>query len=247
MGFFPALRRLDPAAGRRAPGPRDGAEPPLPVPPLAEAVADALAQGGGDVLAACAVMGHQTAADGIDLGEALHSLRLAFEAVTEAEPSFAATEALARAWSEETLAYLHGVSCEDPLTGLSTPAHLRGRLSEIHRAAEQAGQRVSRTHALVVVELPPIRHTDPFGNALLLVRCGEHLQEALSGDRTVSRVGARRLVGLAGRTPRLAGDVAGVRDLVCGLLTGRAGPRVWIEPLPDDLALSARLLDELAR
>ena len=47
------------------------------------------------------------------------------------EPDFDATEALSVAWSEETLGYLHQVSCEDPLTGLATLAHLRARLAEL--------------------------------------------------------------------------------------------------------------------
>ena len=40
------------------------------------------------------------------------------------------------AWSDATLEYLHDLSCEDPLTGLASLAHVRTRLDEIYREAE---------------------------------------------------------------------------------------------------------------
>ena len=51
-------------------------------------------------------------------------------------PDFEAAEALSVAWSEATLEYLHDLSCEDPLTGLASLAHVRTRLDEIYREAE---------------------------------------------------------------------------------------------------------------
>ena len=51
-------------------------------------------------------------------------------------PAFEAAEALSVAWSDATLEYLHDLSCEDPLTGLASLAHVRTRLDEIYREAE---------------------------------------------------------------------------------------------------------------
>src|SRR3546814_12395233 len=65
------------------------------------------------------------------------------------EPAFADVRALSMAWSESTLAYLHQLSCEDPLTGLASLAHIRSRLSELYRGARAADE----THALVVLDL----------------------------------------------------------------------------------------------
>ena len=86
------------------------------------------------------------ARDGADLGEALDGLRATYARVQGGEPDFRALRALCIAWSEETLGYLHQLSCEDPLTGLASLAHLRARLSEVYRGAEQGGRR--RTPAM---------------------------------------------------------------------------------------------------
>ena len=93
-----------------------------------EAVGDHLAAG-HDASVACAVVGRETARDGADLGEALDGLRTTYARVLGGEPDFRAVRALCEAWSEETLGYLHQLSCENPMTGLASLAHLRSRLS----------------------------------------------------------------------------------------------------------------------
>ena len=92
---------------------------PADVPARFEAVGEALVTG-SRTHAACAVVGRELARDGIDLGEALDGLRSTFARVLGREPDFGSTQALSVAWSDETLGYLHQVSCEDPLTGLAT-------------------------------------------------------------------------------------------------------------------------------
>src|SRR3954451_21324459 len=136
-----------------------------------EAVGEALVAG-SRIDAACAVVGRELARDGVDLGEALDGLRSTFAQVRGCEPDFASTEALSEAWSDETLGYLHQVSCENPLTGLATLAHLRARLAELQRGAELTGDPVAGGHALVVLDLPPLELGDAgqggghFGRAL---------------------------------------------------------------------------------
>ena len=122
------------------------------VPRHLEAVAEALVANRCPT-AGCAVSGGALAADGVSLREALAMLASTYQGLGLGEPSFAATDALSVAWSEETLAFLGDVSCEDPLTGLASPAHLRARLAEVYRDAEQAGTSPRTTHALVVVDL----------------------------------------------------------------------------------------------
>ena len=109
---------------------------------------------GHDASAACAVVGRDMARDGADLGEALDGLRTTYARVLGGEPDFRAVRALCLAWSDETLGYLHELSCEDPLTGLASLAHLRARLAEVYRGAEQGETSVATSHALVVVDLP---------------------------------------------------------------------------------------------
>lgn len=220
------------------------------VPARFEAVAERLAAG-QDASVACSMVGRHTARDGADLGEALDGLRATYARVQGGEPGFRALRALCQAWSEETLGYLHQLSCEDPLTGLASLAHLRARLSEVQRGAEQGGRSMTTSHALVVVDLPllaqPAAVHDPFESALRLVRAARTARMVFAGEETICQASARRLVVVAERGEGLARRVGLLRDLVEDLdpLAGRA--RVWIEGLPSSDDGVALLLDEIAR
>lgn len=213
-----------------------------------EAVAEALADG-EDPRSACSVVGRDLARDGADLGEALHGLRSTTRQVGGADPGFAETRALCTAWAEETLAYLHQLSCEDPVTGLASLPHLRARLAEIYRAAELDDDLgVPTTHALVNLDLPGLRRIeDRFSHALELVRCAETVRFAFCGGETVCRVGSHRLLVLTARTSALGSRLAGLRCLVEDLGDVALGARVWIEGLPPTNDSAGSLLDELAR
>src|SRR6266496_1433712 len=115
------------------------------------AIAEAL-HDGADVVPASDEVGRQLAADGVSLPEALDGLSALYRSISGGEPAFAAVRALSSSWAEASLVYLHSLSCEDPLTGLSSLAHLRSRLGELYREAEFRGTSVPQTHALVVVE-----------------------------------------------------------------------------------------------
>ena len=67
------------------------------------------------------------------------------------------------AWSEATLGYLHQLSCEDPLTGLASLAHVRSRLSELYRCRATGTAPCPHTHALVVLDLRRDRPGDRSG------------------------------------------------------------------------------------
>ena len=95
------------------------------------------------------------AQDGASLGEALSGLAATYHGLDAGSPPFPATAALSVAWSEVTLEFLHEVTCEDPLTGLSSVPHLRTRLTEVYREAERRGDSVRDTHALLVTDLTP--------------------------------------------------------------------------------------------
>lgn len=217
------------------------------VPAQFEAVAEALAAE-ADVTTACAVIGHELAQDSVDLSAALDGLRTAYQVSVGREPSFAAVEALSLAWSEETLSYLHQLSCEDPLTGLASQAHMRARLSELYRGALRSGSVPSLTHVLVVVELPMLAGiTDGFSRALWLVQAAEEVRAVFLGDDTVSRVGATRLVILTRREAELGRRMAALSDAQ-PWEAGAVGPaRVWAEGLPVSVDAAAVLLDELSR
>lgn len=214
-----------------------------------EAVGEALVAG-SRVHAACAVVGRELARDGVDLGEALGSLRSTYAQVLGREPDFASTEALSVAWSDETLAYLHQVSCENPLTGLATLAHLRARLAELQRGAESSGTPASDGHALVVLDLPADeleRGDGRFGHALLMARIADRARLVFSGDESIGEATPSRLLVLAPRTDDLGLRVVVLRDLIADTTSLGGAVRVWIEGLPSSHAAVAALLDELAR
>ncbi len=203
---------------------------------------------GGDTVVTCSVVGRDLARDGAGLGEALEGLRSTARQVTGRDPDFPGTSALCTAWAEETLSYLHQISCEDPLTGLATLPHLRARLAEVYRGAEEEQLAVATEYALVNLDLPGLRLVDDrFGRALALVRFAETIRLVFPGRETVCRVGHQRLVVLARRTPGLGVRVANVRGLVAGAGETAVGARVWIEGLPQTNDSAASLLDELAR
>ena len=141
---------------------------------------------------ACTVVGRDVARDGAALGEALSGLRATYHLVRGATPAFDAAEALSVAWSEATLEYLHDLSCEDPLTGLASLAHVRTRLDEIYRESELTDLGVARSHALVVGELRGAAMVLPghqFTRALRLVQVAEALRSVFSGGQTLGRLG----------------------------------------------------------
>ncbi len=223
-----------------------------------EAVGERLAAG-HDASEACAMVGRGMARDGVDLGEALDGLMTTYAHVLGGEPDFRAVRALGQAWSEETLGYLHQLSCEDPLTGLASLAHLRARLSEVYRGDEQGGSAMPTSHALVVLDLTLLARTsvrgDMFESTLRLVRLAEGARMAFPGGETICQASPRRVVVLARRGDLLAQRVGLLRDLVEDLVPGGgpgSGPesgraRVWIEGLPPYNYGAGLLLDEIAR
>jgi GGDEF domain-containing protein len=215
-----------------------------------EAVGEALLAA-ADTRPACAVVGRDVARDGAALGEALDGLRTTFDLVTGTEPDLASAEALSLAWSEATLEFLHGLSCEDPLTGLASFAHLRTRLDELYREADQSGETVAVSHALVVVEMAAADHgrraEHQFTRALHLVQVTSMMRAVFTGGETIARLSADRAVVVVRRLPQLGASVAMLRDLLGDLDLGATDVRVWIEGLPELSESATRLLDELSR
>lgn len=210
------------------------------LPPYFEAVGEAIASGAASG-PACGEAGRELARAGVALGDALDSLWTTIWMVRRREPDHPEVRALSVGWSEATLGYLHRLSCVDPLTGLSTQAHVRGRLAEIFRdpVADDAAR---PQHALVVVEA--LDDGGTLDHAAKMARLGEIGRTVFPGSETIGRVGPRRIVVITERDDRLARRVAVLRQML-----DRAHPesRVWIEGLPGSDAAAGALLEELAR
>ena len=215
-----------------------------------EAVGEALTSGTA-VLQACGVAGQDLARDGASVEETLEGLRTTWRTLGDSDPSYDVVAAVLTAWSETTLGYLHQLSCEDPVSGLSSQAHLRSRLSELYRLGSAEGG--AGHHALVVVAMPlgddPSEEAgDHFTRAMRLARTGELARTAFVRDETVARLGMHRVAVLTRRDDRLGRRVRVLRTLLDGVEAG-SGPsvRVWIEGLPPTDPGAGMLLDELAR
>lgn len=207
---------------------------PAALPHRFAAVGEAQASGSGS-LAPHREVGSALASDGLSLEQALTALRTTSFLVRAAEPTFEETSALAVAWSEATLGYLHRLTCEDPMTGLATHAHVRNTLHDLYRVHD-----VRRRHALVVIEPP--RTIGSFTHALDLARYGDIARTVFAGTETIGSLGAHRLVVVATRDDLLARRVGVLR-----MLLERRAPRIWIEGLPGTDLAAGGLLDELAR
>ncbi len=217
------------------------------VPRHFEAVAEALAARRSPA-SACAVVGSTVADDGVSLGEALTALSATYATLGLGEPTFAAVEALSLAWSEATLAFVSEISCEDPLTGLASGAHLRARLSEIYREAALTRSSPRTTHALLVVDLAEpagASRRDPFEQALCLAGAAEVVRDAFAGGETLAKVGSDKVVVLVRRDAHLGATVAQLREsLDAAKVASR--PRLWIEGLPDDADVATMVLSSLS-
>ena len=248
MGFFATLTRKS-----LTDGPEAGRELPervrVGLPRRFEAVGEALASGHGS-LEACEVAGRSLAEDGASLDEVLAGLRATALAVVGHDPSYADVHALSVAWSEATLAYLHQLSCEDPLTGLASLAHVRSRISELYRGRRRDQPPLEQTHAFVVVDLPhdrPGHHRadgDTLSRTLRLVRLAEAARTVFPASQTIARMGSNRVVAVVERDAQLGRRVALLRTM---LADSEHPVRVWIEGLPSSDNGAAHLLDELAR
>ncbi len=219
------------------------------LPPHFEAVGEALASGSGTA-PACEVAGAALAREGVTLVEALDALATTARLVRDADPEHEATRALAVAWSDVMLGYVNGLSCDDPLTGLASRAHLRSRISEVYRAEQQSGTPAADSHALVVVSAvtpaePAAGRDDVLTRAMHVAQLGDTARTVFAGPETIGHVGAGRLVVLAGRDDRIGRRVGLLRRMLEGGPATSA--RVWIEGLPPSDEAAGRLLDELTR
>jgi len=260
MGIFATLVRRGAHAEATVDAAPAGDVRGLMLPARFEAVGERLAAG-HDASSACALVGRETARDGADLGEALDGLRTTYARVQGGEPDFRALRALCVAWSEETLGYLHQLSCEDPLTGLASLAHVRARLSEVYRDAEHEGRSTNTSHALVVVDVPLLARrpsveggrgeqygvTAGFESALWLARLADYTRLVFPGGETIGLASPSRLVVVVQRGDLLAPRVGLLRGLVEDMDPRGERARIWIEGLPPSDDGAGLLLDEIAR
>lgn len=210
------------------------------------AMDDALDFGHADIAAVAHVVGASAANLGSPLQEVLDQLERAY-ARQDSTPAYEVVKALAMSWSEAALIHQHQTSCEDPLTALSSLAHLRTRLGDLYRGAERDGLVVRDSHALVVMELPFTRSTNLLDGSLDMLEAGEVLRTVYSGDETISQVAPRRAAALVSRARTDRPTLELLQILIRRQLRGAAKPRLWIESPPQNAFGIGWLMTELAR
>lgn len=248
MGFWAFRDKVE----QRPPSASDSALPEnlrIAVPTSYEAVGEAL-YAGRIATDACEVAGRLLGGRGVSLEETLADLRTTYEVIRSSEPAFTDACAVALGWSEATLAYLHQLSCADPLTGLASMAHLRGRLTELY-GGNTRGPVLRERYALVVVEASVPRAAgladEVFGVDLRMSRIGDSARSVFGGGETICRIGPRRIVVLASRDTSLGRRTTLLRNLLEVGERGQGGVRIWTESLPLAPDSVASLLDELSR
>jgi hypothetical protein len=216
-----------------------------------------LTEGGDEALAAAGLaVSHAAIGEGLDV--CFVQLDVAYLDVRGTTAPPVAIRAAAVAWAESMQAHYNGLSCSDPLTGLSSLQHLQSRVAALYRAADHdwlAVRKVADTHAIVVIGIISVDVDNPSFNhmehamrqAIAADTLGELLPQA---EQPAVRLTPHCLAALARQTPELeqrVGDLAEQLNRRLGLSALRGRCSMWIETLPDDRAAARRLLDELAR
>lgn len=215
------------------------------------AAVDALCEAcllGQNIWAPAERLGSVRADKGVSLGETLADLD-GLACVLPDISDGVIHRAASLGWAERMTTPRHAVF--DPLTGLVSVDYLRTRLSEVYRAADVAGTRVSSTHALVTVRLN-LAGRAGWDRLTPLILAGDAMRTVFDGGQTLARLADHMAVVLTDRNPMLARRTHLLTGMVAERLgrdqrSDEAAARIWIERLPDNGPAAVDLIGELAR
>lgn len=207
----------------------------------ASVLAEAVRSGASDVLDVARRLGSSAARLCVPLHEVLDHVERAY---SPAPPDFAVVRTAAVAWAETALIRHADISCHDPLTSLATVPHLRSRLAETYRGAEDSDARAADVSALVVVEFPRSA-AHGLELALRALDVADVLRLVFLGEETFVQLTPRRFAVLASHD-RLGDAVMGLLALLLEeMLTGQGQARLWVEHLPTSEDGVAQILASL--
>lgn len=190
-------------------------------------------------------VGASAAQLGYPLQDVLDTVETAYLNVKASDPDYRVLKAALIAWSDHMERFACEVSCEDPLTTLSTAAHLRSRIDDAYRLCASIGVEPDHEFALIVVQRERRRTVLPLEESLQTLRIARVLRGLYDGDETLAQVAPHR-IGVLARRDRADRIVLLRSELEAEGLIGAAG-RIWIESLPQDTDDIAWLLSELSR
>jgi hypothetical protein len=208
-----------------------------------DAVAEAVLPGApaAHLARACGALGRARARAGAGVTETIADLAALYAVLDRGHPPLPLVSSIAEGWAEEGLARHVRGRCEDPLTGLTTMAYLRTRLTEVYREADQLGRSPVRTHRLVVVS--PARRPDRWRRLAADILLGHDLRAVFPGGDTL----AQSPVSGAGIALTAAhADLAARYARLCRTVELGYGAQTRMSSLPALLTDALRLVDELA-
>ncbi|MBW8481989.1 hypothetical protein [Actinomadura parmotrematis] len=207
--------------------------------PAVETVVSAVCQGEG-MGVACVRLGRARGRAGVGIGETLDDLGALFAELRWPDPPLTLVRCAAEGWVEAGLPP-PAATCEDPLTGLMTPAYLGSRLTELYRTAAALGgapgTAAADTHALMLVELPG--GLEPWRRLARAVVVGHELRALFQGGETLALLGSGRVAALV--PAGLDRPVAEVRRALA-LAVGETDLVVRSEPMPATLPAALDLV-----
>jgi len=220
--------------------------------PATEALAEAL-EARLDTTPAAFRLGQARSAAGVGITEAIDDMAVLFKAAGFEAAPIRAIRALCEGWTAggETLTDVPTMT--DAESGLGTPEYLVQRLAEVYGSASRMGQRVTSTHALVVVDVS-VESSDPWQRIARNAAAGEALRRTYGEGHPMARMGDGLYAVLVERGSALGTGIALLRDQMTERAQAiedanlmRQPPRVWIESLPDTHAFASELVESLQR
>ncbi|AHI01302.1 hypothetical protein [Kutzneria albida] len=167
-----------------------------------------------------------------------------FSADPDATPS-RLIRATAIGWADVASDLVGASEVLDAMTGMTTAAYLRTRLTEVYRAEAAA------RHVLLVAALD-LSQAEGWTRPVAMVLMGDVLREVFPGGETVSLIGPSTAAVLLARDELLITRMARVRWQLAQRLSvdrelhGVGTAEVWPEALPDNHSRACELLAHLA-
>ena len=206
--------------------------------PAVDALVEAI-EAGLDTAPSASRLGEARAAAGVGITEAIDDLAVVFRAAGCADTPIRAVRALCEGWTGGNPSQATAGSMTEPESGLGTAEYLGQRLVEVYGASRMRGDRVSETHALVIVDVSVV-DSDVWQRIARNAAVGSALASAYGEGHPMAHISDGLYGVLVRRGPQLGSGIAALREQInerahsmrVGNLT-RQPPRVWVETLPD--------------
>ena len=220
--------------------------------PAVDALAEAIEEG-LDTAPPAFRLGEARAAVGVGITEAIDDLAIVFKAAGYEESPIRSVRALCEGWTGGNPAAHLGTGMTDAESGLGTIEYLVQRLVEVYGEAKSKDERVTETHALVIVDVSVV-DSDVWQRIARNAAVGAALKAAYSESHPMAHLRDGVYGVLVRRGESLGAGIAVLREHISeraqsmrvGNLT-RQPPRVWVEALPDTHAYAVELLNTLQR